>query len=516
MELSVTPIQKVSIVKSAYLSTCEKFAEPGSINISRAESLEFQGMPMTHTPFPSLNIDLEQFEHAHGHSRKAPPPVSVLFTASETTAAIEAMPHLANRVVGLWKTRDLNTFIFDLLLDSRDGTRKGFPANVARELLFLAKINLLLRAEEAAPLLGVSVADASELIAKGDQVALGHAMASHDVWSINTGSGDKSNPGKAPNHQARGPEARLNPVSDLLRNRMRPTPTPAHGGLALLLHESPPTPPSVRLDLTTPKALRASRGSHDQGAEMDQGFFRCITKELSTLKIGHLVLSSLGDSEKCDWLPGAIRFAKVSCKFPNIVLHVDLLTASEQQLIACINAGLNHLVINLNLASGKWRARAEAITAADPDYFRREIQHLVGNRDELAARTGHHCAISVIQPHRKSSHYLKDEFCHLASEPGIVDFQEVTPPDAVAGDLSEFHGACHCWAPFIEAHIRTNGHLVACAQDHSGYSFTADLTHTTFTDAWHSQAFQKTRQRVLHGEKPGRLCEVCPHRAAKN
>lgn len=504
-------------MKSAFLSTCERFAEPGSAHTGGGESLEGHGTAPAATPFPSLNIDLEQLEHTHGHSRKSRPPAAVLFTANETAAALEAMPHLANRVIGLWKTRDLNTFIFDLLLDSRDGARKGFPANVARELLFLAKINLLLRAEEAAPLLGVSVADAGELIAKGDQVALGHSMAAHDVWGINAGSVDKSNPlGKAPNHQVRVPEARLNPVSDLLRNRMHPTPAPIHGGLALLLNESPPVPPSVRLDLTTPKALRCSRGSHDQGGEMDQGFFRCIAKELSGLKIGHLVLSSLGDSEKCDWLAGAIRFAKVSCKFPNIVLHVDLLTASEQQLIACINAGLNHLVINLNLASGKWRTRAEAITAADPDYFRREIQHLVGNRDELAARTGHHCAISVIQPHRKSSHYLKDEFCHLASEPGIVGFQEVTPPDAVAEDLAEFHGACHCWAPFIEAHVRTNGHLVACAQDHSGYSFTADLTHTTFTDAWHSQAFRKTRQRVLHGEKPGRLCEVCPHRTARN
>lgn len=503
-------------MKSALLFTRERSLQPEPTGTIGADDPEIP--PPGDTPLPSLNIDLDHAEHAHRTLRHGRPPTAVLFSTPETLAAIEAMPHLTSRIVGLWKTRDLNTFIFDLLLDSRDGNRKGFPAAVAKELMFLAKINLLLRAQDAAPMLGVSVDDAAELIAKGDQVALGHAMATHDVWGVNVSPVDKfGQPARTTaNPNPRVPEAHLNPVSDILRNRMRPKPAPAHGGLALLLNENPPIPPSIRLDLTAPKALRCSRGTHHQGGVMDQGFFRCIVKELSVLKIGQLVLSDLGDSEKCDWLPSAIRFAKVSCNFRKVVLQVDLLTAPEQQLIDCINAGLNHLVINLNLASGKWRAKAEAVAESDPNYFRREIQRLVRNRDELAARTGHHCAISIIQPHRKSSHYLKEEFRNLSAEPGLTQFQEVTPPDAIAENHAEFHGACHCWAPFIEAHIRTNGHMVACAQDHSGYSFTADLKHTTFSEAWHSEAFQKTRQRVLHGEKPGRLCDVCPHKAHQN
>ncbi|WP_265943599.1 SPASM domain-containing protein [Dechloromonas sp. A34] len=501
-------------MKSALLYTRERSIQPEPTGALGADG------PQSHahidTPLPLINLDLDQVEPGAG--RHKGPPAAVLFPAHETKAAIESMPHLESRVVGLWRTRDLNTFIFDLLLDSRDGTRKGFPAAVAKELLLLAKINLQLRAEDAAPLLGVSIEDAADLIAKGDQVALGHAMATHDVWGVNVSPVDKfGHPTRtAANPNPRVPEAHLNPVSDILRNRMRPKSSPAHGGLALLLNESPPTPPSVRLDLTAPKALRSSRGTHHQGGVMDQGFFRCIVKELSGLKIGQLVLSDLGDSEKCNWLPSAIRFAKVGCSFRQVVLQVDLLTAPEQQLIDCINSGLNHLVINLNLASGKWRAKAEAVAESDPNYFRREIQRLVRNRDELAARTGHHCAISIIQPHRKSSHYLKEEFRNLSGEPGLTDFQEVTLPDAIAENQAEFHGACHCWAPFIEAHIRTNGHMVACAQDHSGYSFTADLKHTTFSEAWHSEAFRMTRQRVLHGEKPGRLCDVCPHKANKN
>jgi hypothetical protein len=97
--------------------------------------------------------------------------------------------------------------------------------------------------------------------------------------------------------------------------------------------------------------------------------------------------------------------------------------------------------------------------------------------------------------------------------PGLVTYTEVVLPPGVKEQDAVARGQCHCLSPFIEAHVRTNGHLVACALDHSGYSFTADLTHTTFTDAWKSQPFRMVRQRVARGEKAGRLCEICPHQS---
>jgi hypothetical protein len=467
-----------------------------------AMSLIFSGKPFDR-PLPTINFDSLAADSAPEKSGPISTLTAIDVAGMNNKAAIESMSHLTSQVVSLWMSRDLNTMIYEILLDSRDGNRQGLPFKVAKELMFLAQMNLLMRAKEAAPLLGITVGEASNLIALGDQAALGHTLPKEDVWGINAGNTISTQNPKATKKSEAIKQSQLERIK--LKQRI--------DALSLILSETPPTPPSVRIDLTAPKSLRCARGSHDEGGQIEQGFFRCIAKELGGLKIPQLVLSDLGDSEKCDWLPSAIHFSKIRCHFSQVVLHVDLLTAPESQLIASIAAGLDHLVINLNLASGKWRTKAENITKNDPDYFLREIQTLVRNRDEVEKKTGHHCALSVIQSNRKSSHLLRDSFRQLAKVTGLVPFQEVNLPKDIADSDAEARGACHCWAPFIEAHVRTNGHLVACAQDHSGYSFTADLQTTTFTEAWLSHEFRKTRQRVLNGEKPGRLCEVCPHRA---
>jgi len=420
----------------------------------------------------------------------------------DASAALERMPHLLEQIQGLWKTRALNSFIAGLFLDSRDGDRAGFPVAIARELLLLARINLLVRAEEAAPLLGIPLDDAIELITRGDQLALGHSNSIDDIWSQHVASNSR-----------RVDSRQGNPLINALiaPQAAKTAPRVASSRLAPFLVETPPLPPSVRLDITTPKALRSARGGFEEGGIMDKDMFRCLTKELSALQIGQIVLSSLGDSEQCDWLASGIRFTRMYCKFRKVVLHVDLLSASEQLLRQCIKDGTSHLVIYLNQASGKWRARAQETAAADPHYFRREVRRLIDFRDEYEAHSGQRCELSVATTARRSAHALGTLFDHLSEMPGLVKYQEVTlPPTISALDVQE-RGRCHCLAPFIEAHVRSNGHLVACAQDHSGYSFTADLTQTNFTDAWLGQAYRMARQRVARGEPAGRLCEICPH-----
>ena len=245
---------------------------------------------------------------------------------------------------------------------------------------------------------------------------------------------------------------------------------------------------------------------------MDKGLFRCLAKELSSLQIEQIVLSSLGDSTQCEWLASGIRFTRMHCNFRKVVLHVDLLTAPEKLLRKYIHEGAGHLVIYLNLASGKWRARAQELATTDPDYFRREIGRLVRFRDEYETRSAQRCALSVATTSRRGSFANDCLFSGLNEIPGLVKYQEVALPPGISVLDAQMRGRCHCLAPFIEAHVRTNGHLVACAQDHSGYSFAADLTKTTFTDAWLGQAYRMTRLRVARGERAGRLCEICPHR----
>lgn len=453
-------------------------------------------LAIDNTPLPTINFNTDLA------ADDTPLPTPRLVThrpGEEETAALEAMPHLTRQIIQLWRTRELNTLIHKILLDSRDGSRQGFPMEVARELMFLAKMNVIIRAQDAAPLLGISIGDACRLIEKGDHAALGNGIAVNDIWGFS--------PRPKQSSFAKGH------ATTTLTNQRHKIQTAARASrpLSSVLLETPPTPSSVCLDLTASRTLRDSKGGalQDVGDVMDQGFFRCITRELGNLKIPQLVISDLGQLRRCAWLPSAISFAKNRCHFPKVVLHADPLTAHEELLVMAMGSGLDQLVLNFNLASGKWRTQAEARLASDPEHFLRQIHRLLNSRDELTRRTGHHCAISVVQINHKSVFHLSQTFVGISGIPGLSPFRHVSE-----SRREESVGTCHCWSPFIEAHIRTNGHLVACAQDHSGYSFAADLKQVTFTDAWNGQIFRNTRQRVLLGEKPGRLCEICPHRAA--
>lgn len=435
-------------------------------------------------------------------------------------SALEAMPHVATQLIKHWGTREINTFIHQILLDTRDGSRQGFPVAAAQELMFLAEINLLVRAIDAAPLLQITVDDACELIARGDQAALGHATSATDIWATHYSLREKS---RVFHPSPLSRTFQHHPHNGTAHSRLhgKPQHLAQHRPQAkrsALLNESPPVPPSVRVDLTAPKPLRADNGATEGGDLMEWGFFQCIAKELGGLKLNRLVLSNLGDGEKCNWLAAAIRFSKNRCHIPQVVLHVDLLSAPDWQLSQALSAGLNHLVINFNMASGKWCTRAEKQTETEPDYFHSRVRRLIQMRDEMAEKTGHHVLISVVETGRRLGHHLHQTFAELSQQTGTTPFQWQPLLWSTPKYKDEMQAAdpCHCWAPFIEAHIRTNGHLVACAQDYSGYSFAADLKQVTFIEAWLSHSFRKTRQRVLVGEKPGRLCEICHHRVARS
>ena len=132
-------------------------------------------------PFPTINADFDTLaaETAPDSLNRAAP------NSVEIRAGLEAMPHLLSKIQQLWKTRELNTFITGLFMDTRDGSRAGFPKEVVVELAFLSELNLLLRAAEAAPLLRLSLSETIEILGRGDLVAMGHPSPSVDVWGAN-------------------------------------------------------------------------------------------------------------------------------------------------------------------------------------------------------------------------------------------------------------------------------------------------------------------------------------------
>jgi hypothetical protein len=59
---------------------------------------------------------------------------------SEPRSAIETRyPRIAHELSARWKGRDIDTYLDNLLIDTR-GNRMGFPADVLEEIMFLAGI----------------------------------------------------------------------------------------------------------------------------------------------------------------------------------------------------------------------------------------------------------------------------------------------------------------------------------------------------------------------------------------
>ena len=92
------------------------------------------------------------------------------------TAALESIGHLQKEIQSMWGTTELDVFISRLFADSRDGARQGLPREVADELVFLAHVNKMIRAQETAARLKASVGEAYRLVDEGDQSRLEEAQ----------------------------------------------------------------------------------------------------------------------------------------------------------------------------------------------------------------------------------------------------------------------------------------------------------------------------------------------------
>ncbi len=77
----------------------------------------------------------------------------------------------------MWDSLEFDGYINSLVMDSRDGERKGLPMAVGAELLWLQNINKLRRALGIQERLGISLRDALAKVQMEDEASI-----SKDVW----------------------------------------------------------------------------------------------------------------------------------------------------------------------------------------------------------------------------------------------------------------------------------------------------------------------------------------------
>lgn len=87
---------------------------------------------------------------------------------TDAPAGLEGLAHLRDKVCALWGGPEMEDFVRELMLDSREGKRKGLPTAIVSDLVFLAEVNRTLRALRRAEQLGVAYDKARKSIESED------------------------------------------------------------------------------------------------------------------------------------------------------------------------------------------------------------------------------------------------------------------------------------------------------------------------------------------------------------
>jgi hypothetical protein len=74
---------------------------------------------------------------------------------TEGATALEQLPHLLEKVCLMWGHTGFDDFVNRLIMDSRDGQRRGLPLEAARDLMFLVEVSNAKRALVASEVTGV-------------------------------------------------------------------------------------------------------------------------------------------------------------------------------------------------------------------------------------------------------------------------------------------------------------------------------------------------------------------------
>ena len=119
-------------------------------------------------PNPAGPPIIKQFMEASGGGMSTPSEP----TKSEVLAALDAFPNVMKKAQAIWGTKECDLFLQSLFMDTRGGTRKGFPMEAAEEIMFLVKFNKYVRALPLSQQLNIPIAEAFRIVDKADQVQL--------------------------------------------------------------------------------------------------------------------------------------------------------------------------------------------------------------------------------------------------------------------------------------------------------------------------------------------------------
>lgn len=298
----------------------------------------------------------------------------------------------------------------------------------------------------------------------------------------------------------------------------------------------PPCPRSVKIELTARcnfacSFCARSMRLRDQG-DMARHLFERLAIEMRDAGVEELGLFYLGESFLVDWLPDAIRFAKVpkpapEDAYPYVFLTTNGSLATPERVYDCMVAGLDSLKFSLNYAD---QDQFKSIANVKGDLYSRILENLKaahGVRDTVERATGHRCGLyasyiaydgeqgakmaAVVEDVRPlvDEIYALPLYNQAALTGGEGERRGWNVTAGNRGRLDALREPLPCWSIFTEGHVTWDGRLSACCFDHAGRFDMGDLKTTPFMAAWHSEKFQALRRAHLVKCVAGTVCERC-------
>lgn len=281
----------------------------------------------------------------------------------------------------------------------------------------------------------------------------------------------------------------------------------------MTLAAMPPVPRRAYLELTARcdlQCLHCAGAMHqrDKG-DMDYAFYLRLAATLRRLGVEELALAYFGEPFLCRWLPEAIHHAKQTLGFPRVLLETNGRLATPERVRDSIEAGLDRLEFAVN-----WTGPDDFhyITGApEHDFWKVEVNLMAARmvRDEVKARTGHHCEIVASTLRFDGEQPARMERA-LTRVRNAADKHYWKP---LRGPLGLACGAAReprpCRSLFEEAHVTYDGRLSACAFDHDARFHMGDLSCETFLEAWHGERFARLREAHLANDLSGTPCQGC-------